>query len=441
MNSISFSGLATGIDTTSLVETLVQAESIPIQRLRVKQANHDSMASRFGTIKGRLETLQEAMDAITDSSAPATVRSSGESMVRASALGDATPGAYSVEVSALASAERTHSDGFAGRDVAGYFADGSSIDITVGTDAAINVEVFAADTLDSIAQRINDSDARVSASLIFDGSDYRLQVSGEESGLENAITFAENGLSMGLTNPLNESVAAADAVFSIDGLAMTRSSNEISEAIPGVQLNLDSITNDPVTITVGSDSETLGEKMNAVVEAFNSVMNGINVESVFQGQARTGDSLSGDSTLRSLQRDLRSTLFSALPGFDTLSDVGLSTTQAGALEFDQAKFASELNSSEETLMQAFTGDGVTSGLFERLESVVDSYAESSDGLISMRIKNFESENRLIDDRIASMELRIDKYEENLLKKFASLETLVAGLNSQGEQMLAILGGL
>lgn len=442
MNSItSFSGLATGIDTNSIVTELVRAESIPIARLRTKQANHDSMSSRFETIQERLNELKASMEAITDDSAPATVSSSAESMVGATSQGDAQAGAYVIEVTQLAAAERTHSDGVASKDVPGLFADGSSIGITVGGDDEVSITVNSTDTLESVAQRINDSDLRATASVIFDGSEYRLQVSGTDTGLSNSVSFTETGLDLGLTDPANETVSAADALFTVDGLSMSRESNQVSEAITGVQLSLDSITTSPVTVNVGSDSDALGEKMQTFVDAYNAVVNGIAVESVFTGEARTGDSLAGDSTLRGLQRSLNSSLFGSLPGFDTISQIGLETNQAGKLELDLEAFGSALNENGDQLLEAFAGDGVSEGLFERLSDLTDQYADPSTGLISNRIDSFASQNRSIDQRIESMELRVDKFEENLLRKFASLETLVAGLNSQGEQMLAVLGSI
>lgn len=442
MNSItSFSGLATGIDTNSIVTELVRAESIPIARLRTKQANHDSMSSRFETIQERLNDLKASMEAITDDSAPATVSSSADSIVGATSQGDAQAGAYVIEVTQLAAAERTHSDGVASKDVPGLFADGSSIGITVGGDDEVSISVNSTDTLESVAQRINDSDLRATASVIFDGSEYRLQVSGTDTGLSNSVSFTEAGLDLGLTDPANETVSAADALFTVDGLSMSRESNQVSEAITGVQLSLDSLTTSPVTVNVGSDSDALGEKMQTFVDAYNAVVNGIAVESVFTGEARTGDSLAGDSTLRGLQRSLNSSLFGSLPGFDTISQIGLETNQAGKLELDLEAFGAALNENGDQLLEAFAGDGVSQGLFERLSDLTDQYADKSTGLISNRIDSFASQNRSIDQRIESMELRVDKFEENLLRKFASLETLVAGLNSQGEQMLAVLGSI
>ena len=442
MNSItSFSGLATGIDTGSIVTALVSAESLPIERLRVKQANHDSMSSRLETIRGRLDTLKTAMAAITDNDAESTVSSSAGSIVSATAQGSAQAGAYVVEVSQLAAAERTNSDGVASRNTAGLWADGSSIGISVGSDAEVSISVSSTDTLDSIARRINDSDLRATASVIFDGSQYRLQVSGTDTGAANAISFTQTGLDLGLTNPANEAVAAADALFTIDGLAMSRDSNDVSEAITGVQLNLSSLTTSPVTINVGSDSEALSEKMKAFVEAYNSVVNGIAVESVFTGEGRTGDSLAGDSTLRSLQGSLSSSLFGSLPGFDTIRQMGLETDRSGKLQFDAEAFGAALSQNGDALLEAFAGDGTSEGLFERLTTLTDRYADKDTGLLTTRMDSFTSENRRIDQRIESMELRVEKFESNLLRKFATLETLVAGLNSQGEQMLAVLGAI
>ncbi|MEM6954670.1 MAG: flagellar filament capping protein FliD [Myxococcota bacterium] len=434
----SFSGLATGIDTASIVTELVRVESIPIERLRVQQANHDSIASRLGTIRGRLDSIKSAAETIIEQDTPSTVRSSDESSVRAAVLGEPVPGSYQVEVTSLATAQRVTGNGFAERDTAGSFTAGSSLDITVGTDDAVTIEVFAADTLDSVAQRINDSDARVTASVIFDGTDFRLQVSGNETGAANAVTFTESGTGLGLDDPANVSVAAADAQFTVDGIAMTRSTNAVTEAIPGVRLDLEAATDGVETITVERDS-VLSDQVGSVLDAFNSVVSAINVESIFQGEARRGDSLAGDSTLRSLQAELANTIFASIPGFDNLSQIGIESTQTGNLELDLDTFSTAFNADPGAVERALVGTESEDGFLDALIAVVDRYADADTGLLSDRIDNFAAENRRIDDRIATMQVRIDQFETNLQRRFASLETLVSGLNSQGQQLLAILG--
>ena len=345
----SFSGLATGLDTDAIVSSLVAVESLPIRRLEQQQADNSSIRFRLDTIRGRLDTLKtnlEGLDTRAEVLATGTT-SSDESVLTVSATGGASLGTYDVTVANLATAERTYSNTFADIDGTGLFGTGT-LTIQVGSGDAVDVTVDGTTSLNNLATAINDADAGVSAAVIFDGTNYRLQVAGEATGLENAITFTESaGLSLGLDDPVNEVVAADDARFTIDTLSMTRPTNQVVSAIPGVTLDLQDTGSS--TVRVDRDPEALLTKVRDFVDAYNSVTNGINAEFVFTGAARTGDSLNGDSTLRGLQSQLGFDAVQPLSGipagdFSTLAQLGISTSQTGALELDESIFTSALDS-------------------------------------------------------------------------------------------------
>lgn len=443
-----FSGLATGIDSSSLIEQLVQLERIPIKRLETKQQDIQSMSRRLGEIKSRLENLQSAgeeLDAPEEILA-ATATSSNEEHIRVSATNDAPLGTYAVEVTQLAAAERTYSNGFADKTSAGLFGTGT-VSIQVGADAAVDITVDASDTLESIADKINASGARVSAAVIFDGTNYRLQVGGEDSGAANAVTFTETGTSLGLDDPANEVVAARDAVFTVDGLTMTRSTNQVSDAIPGVTLDLLTPTSGtPTTVKVDRDSDASVEKVQAFVDAFNDVVRGINSEFFFAGEARVGDSLSGDSMLRGLQSKLADNVVNPVSGlsggFDRLASIGVRLKNDGSLEIDDAELKEALASDPDAVVELLAGDesaGVT-GFVQRMNDLIESYA-GKDGFLTDRMDSMGDQVDDLDVTIDSMESRLDKYEENLRNKFTNLELVVSGLQAQQQQMLSMLSAL
>lgn len=441
-----FSGLATGLDTASIIEQLVQLESLPITRMQQKQSNLESMKSRIKTIESRVDTLKgaaEAFDTRTNVLA-ASASSANESQVRATASGGAPLGTYNIEVSQLAQAERTISDTFAAADTTGLFGTGT-LDITIDGDTT-TIDVEATDTLASIATKITESGAAVSAAVIFDGTNYRLQVSGQETGSSKDITFTETGTSLGLDDPGNQLVAAQDAMFTIDGLAMTRESNAVSGAISGVDLELTGITTSAVAVTVDRDSDALQEKLQAFVDAYNSVQNGINVEFVYTGEARTGDSLAGDSTLRGLQSNLSDAVVASVGitgALSTFAELGINTTRTGSLEFDTDRFREVLANKPSEVVNLLAGNDTLGieGLSQRFSDLVDAYSDSSDGILTQRISSYDEQVRSIDDRILQMQVRIDKFESTLRTKFTSLETLVSGLNAQGDALNMAMASL
>lgn len=437
----SFSGLASGIDTATLISSLVQLERAPIQRLEAKQSDLSSVSRRLGEISKRTETLAKAAEDLVGAREllGATASSTDESKIRVSATGDATLGSFSVEVRALARAERTYSDGVASRDVAGLFGSGT-LGLSVG-GVSTDVTLEATDTLDDVARKINDSGADVTASVLHDGTSFRLLVAGRSTGAANAIGFTESGTTLGLDRPENELVAARDATIVVDGLQITRATNRFSDVVPGVTFDLrgETTVGQPVGVEVERDTDATVEKLQKLVTAYNDVVRGIAAESTFTGTARIGNSLVGDSTLRGLQSKLSGTVLGTFSGA-RLADFGLRLQNDGTLELEEAEVRETLASSPEALVSFFGADSAATGFSRALTDLAELYT-SDDGQLTTRIDSLGNRSRDIDSQIERMERRIDKYEENMRKKFTAMELVVSNLQSQGAQLGSILSGL
>ncbi|MEM9190694.1 MAG: flagellar filament capping protein FliD [Myxococcota bacterium] len=440
-----FSGLASGIDTASIVEGLVQLERRPITLLQQQQQDLNGITGRLGSIQTLMTRLQDAATALDDRDSVmlSTASSSNEDAVTATASGNASLGSFSVEVTSLATAERTYSEAFSARDTAGLFGTGT-LSVQVGSATAVDITIDANDTLDGIVSKLNASGADLTAGVLYDGTNYRLQVSGNSLGAENAITFTETGTSLGLDDPANEVVAAADAIFSIDGFAMTRPTNSVSDAIVGTNLELKAPTTGATTISVRRDGDAIKENVQAFVDAYNAVQSSINAEFAFSGAARLGDSLSGDSTLRGIQTRLRSQIGAEVTGlsgsYSRLSDIGISFNRDGTIELDDAEFETALGADPQGVASLFVEDQVagTSGLMVQFDDLIKEYTDS-DGILSTKIDLLEDRSRGIDDQIDSMERRVEQFEERLRAQFTSMEQAISRLNSQGDQLNAILG--
>jgi len=442
-----FSGLATGLDTTALIDNLVAVERLPIRRLETQRRGIQTQRSRFEQIQAQLEDLRSAAGALgsRDDVLSSKVTSSNEDAVEVGSLGASTLGSFAVDVQQLARAERTYSNAFSSRETAGLFGTGS-ITIQVGSEDAVTIDVDGTDTLESVVSKINESGASVSAGILFDGTDYRLQVAGTKSGAANGVSFTESGTSLGLDDPANEIQAAQDAVLTIDTFTITREDNLVQGAIPGVSLNLREVTSGPVDVRVERDPDALRDKVRSFVDAYNKVTETINAEFVFTGEPRTEGSLAGDSTLRQIQSRLRSTAGQALsgvdPAFSTLASVGISVTSTGTLELDATKLDQALQSDSEAVSRLFVGDGGTvTGILAQLDAAIGDMTDADDGLISQRLDGFDARVEDIDGQIERMELRIEDFEEDLRLEFAALETLVSDLQSQQSQLSAILSGI
>lgn len=448
--SITFGGLATGLDSAAIVRNLTSLERRPIDRLQQRKQTLGSQRGRLSTLASRLRSLKDAAEAVgaESSGASTTVRSSDEGVVRTTSLGAATAGTSEVRVTQLAQAQRTFSDGFAAPDVAGIFGAGT-LEVQVG-GSSYTVEVTSDDTLTTLASKLNGAGAPLRASLVFDGTGHRLRVAGTETGASQAIAFVEGaGLGLGLGRPENTTQSARDALFTIDGLAMQRGQNIVDDALPGVRLTLTGVSapDTSAQVLVERDDASAIARVQKLVEAYNEA-NRLVAAELAPGTpgAPRADSLSGDSALRSVQSGLRAMLGhsnpAGPPGFRTLADLGIQVDRTGMLSLDSAKLERGLASDPEGVRLLLSGDGSSvEGFATRLSKAVDGLVASPDGVIPGRIRTLEGRSRDIDKQVDRLELRLAKTEELLNKQFASLERVVSGLQTQGNQMLAALSGL
>ena len=442
---ISFSGLATGLDTSTLISQLVKAESAPIERLAAKQTIIDAKSKKITSLKSKLDDLRNAALALDSrkEALPVKLTSSDTTRVRGTVQGGVSPTRFDLEVVSLAKGTRTYSSSFASDSTAGLFGTGQ-LEITT-SEGTSTIDVEAGDTLDSVRQKIEDLDLPLTVNVLHDGSGYRLQLVGDGVGAANAVTVNEVGTSLGLTIPANLASVASDATFEVDGISMTRSSNTVEGVFPGVTLELLSAspTGVKTSIEVGNDPDALETAVKKVVDAFNAVNTFVQAESAWTGQQKPLDSLSGDSTLRSIQSRLRGVLTAPVAGTSgahtTLGSLGVSLQRDGSLSLDTAKLRAALATDPNGVAKVLGTEG--SGAMALLAEQADYFTDGSDGVLSQRLTSMKNERRGLDDRIERMQARLDKYESQLTQQYARLEQLVSGLQSQGSQLTAALSGL
>src|SRR5690606_26856512 len=207
--TISFGGIGSGMDVEGIVKGLVQASSGSISGLKSRAAATQAAVSTLGEVSGLLSKLASATGALKDprnvAGYSATTSSDG---LTATANGTALPGSFDVVVEQLARAHRSYSDGFAEKTEA--LGQAGTLEIQVGEESAA-IEIEETDSLEDIARKINGTGLRVSATMFSTGSEYRLQVSGLDTGAENAVTLTETGTTLGLGKPENVAQEARDA--------------------------------------------------------------------------------------------------------------------------------------------------------------------------------------------------------------------------------------
>jgi flagellar hook-associated protein 2 len=463
--SITFSGLATGIDTSSIVSQLMALERAPERILTSQKSRMQSQVDAYNQISSALSSLKGLMAGMnTATTFTAKTASVGESSVAgATASGSALTGTHILKVTSLARSQTLVSDSSAlggyASDTANNFGTGTiTIADTTGGQSPVDITIDATNnSLQGIAAAINASGANVSASVINDGSGtpYRLAIIGKDTN-----TYSINaGLSGGTydTPAFNQKIAASRAVFQLDGIDMTRTSNTVNDAIPGVTLNLLK-PNDPseTTITIGNDTTAITKKINDFVASYNSVMSLVNQYTAFDQKTKKAGVLLGDSTIRTVLGTLQATLTSQVAGiagsFKSLAEIGIKSDKStGVISVDSSALSDALNSKFDDVVSLFTQNGGTAGLNleqygkadqfnKQVDSLIHFYSGADNsGIISTRIHGLNDRMTNIDNQIAAMEVRLLSMEKSLTSQFIALEQVISNTNAWGNQLLAALG--
>jgi flagellar hook-associated protein 2 len=427
--TISFGGVGSGMDTESIVTGLVNASRGAQDAMKARQGFLTSATSALSTVSSLLGKLKTALEGVDEAREVGSyTASSSNAAIVASASGTASPGSFAVSVQALASEQRSYSNGYVSSTTALGLT--GSLGLSVAGGTVTSIELSATDTLENIASKINSSGLRVSASVFNDGTENRLQVRGLDSGAANTIAFS--GTTLGLELAANKKQAATDARVTIDGFTVTRPTNQVSGAIQGVTLALTQVTTAPVTVEVKSDPEGLKKKLTAVVDAYNTVIDNIHTVAGFGSTKGSQKELVGDPLLRSITNRMSSSVTQIIGSgtYSTLGSLGVSLGRDGKLALDGAKLDKALAADPAAVAKVIGGTDTTSGAADVLRDVVTAFSQSGTGLIASRQETLNSRSKAMKQRIDNEEERLQRYAAALRKQFTVMDGIVAENNSK-----------
>ena len=434
--TITFGGIGSGMDTESIVSALVGVERTGQQQLASKLSATNSSISNLSSISSLLSKLKTAADALDTATEVGSYKAtSSNTAIVASANGLASPGKYSIQVDKLAKEQRTYSNTIASASTA--LGQAGTLSLKVGSGTAVNINVAATDKLDDVINKINSAGLRVSASAFFDGTNYRIQLRGQDTGAANNLTITETGTTFGFNTVGNTVQAAQDAEIKLDGFTIKSATNQITGAIRGVTLALTAETTSAVSVGVDSDPEGLKTKLNALVEAYNAVVTKVK-DTAGSGSIKARDEvLAGDSTLRSLTSRISRALQTDIGGtgqYRTLGSVGLSLDRNGKLSLDSVKLDKALAADSAGVTTLLAGTDTAKGVLDTVSEVADAFTRRDTGLLSIKNTALTDQTKRLQARIDREETRINRYADLLRKQFTQMDTQVAGWNAQGNYL-------
>jgi flagellar hook-associated protein 2 len=454
--ALSSHGVGSGLDVAGLVAKLMAVERQPLTALERREAAYQSTISAFGTIKGALSALQTAIKTLADRATFKTLSAtSGDTSVFSASAGDgAVAGAYSIEVTQLAQAQKLVSNGFASTsDSVGTgtltFDFGSVVGSAFTSNGAGARTVAIASgqqTLAGIRDAVNAAGIGVTATIVNDGSatGNRLVFTSSNSGAANSMRISvadddgnnvdASGLSalafdpaasVGSGRNMVEKIGAKDAALIVDGIAITRPTNTVNDAIQGVTLNLVKTNiGVPTTLTVAADSTAAMQAVKNFVAAYNNLHTTLGNLTKYDATSKTGSVLTGDGTVRLIQNQLRAVIGNAVSGLssdlDALSQVGVSFQSDGSLALDNGKLTAAVNANRSGVGDLLTSIG--SKLNDALTPMLN-----TGGMLAARTDGLNSQIKRIDDQKTRLEARLNAVEAQYNRQFSALDSLLGSM--------------
>ena len=458
-------GLASGLDTNTIVQQLMSIEQIPQQRIINQQTLETTRQTDLQAIQTQLTTLSGQLSTLVDPSTWSTaqqITSSDPSHVTATGSG-VPPGGFQLTVSQLARAQQlTQSTSL-------QTANGDDqLTIQVGSNSAFTVNVTAGQSLQTIAGSINQAaGTQVYASVV----NSKLVLSSQVTGTANTISVTSSGggtlaADLGLT----QTVTPQDAQYTVDGgSTQTSASNVVTSIASGLSVTLLGTTSGSVSVNVstpGPNVDGVQKALEDFVTTYNATVDMIsakvNEQKVVNPQTdadRAKGDLQGDPSLVSLLSQLRNSVgdvFSNAPaGMKTLAQAGLSTGAAvgggalsqasinGDLTLDTTALSTALTtnfSDVKALFSNVTNSYSSEGLVQRMNTVLNTYIGPS-GVINSRIT---SESQMISDlaaQKAAWDVRLADKETALRAQYTNMETAMQQAQSQGQWLSGQVSGL
>jgi flagellar hook-associated protein 2 len=438
-------GVSSGIDWSSVVDQIIAADKQPATRMQSTIDANGKKKDAYELLRQSMTALETAADGLRTGTAldaytvSATGQDgSGRSVLAATVGSGAVTGTTSVEVTSLAAAQKT------------IAATGWNATKTLSADATLTiagkpVDLKQGDTLAAIRDKINAQSAStgVQASILSmdaAGNDQRLVLTGTKTGAANAFAVADstNGaLVAELGFDGTNTVDASDASFLLDGATtpVTRPTNVVTDAIPGVTLTLSALGTS--TVTVDRQANAGASAVQAFVDAYNRL------QSFIKTQSASGAPLQNDPMVRSLKGSLGPMTLTAAALVDgtgqatgvksdlaSLGTLGVSVQKDGTLAFDQTAF-NAVYPSRMADVQAVLADRMSSFF-----SLADDYVGTYTGRIDQRESDMTSQNASLQSRIDELNSRLDKKRTALLAKYAKFEASLGKMKAIGDSMSA-----
>ncbi len=349
-----------GLNITEIVDSLVEAETAPqVDRIQKDIDQKNAAISGYALVASELDKFKTFTDSLSGSSAFSVSSDTSAIGISVSSQADAKAFNAQISVSSLAQSQTLEFSGFSSKtaqintgSIALDFGSWSGSTFTVNDNKSAHTLAVTSsnNTLTGLAESLSALEG-VNATVTDKGDGTFSLIINSDTGQKNALrlTVSEDSSDPGLsdfdtssTNASKQVVAASDASLNINGVTVTRTTNNVTDLIDGYQFKLNSTTSSTATISSVTDQTVAYEKIKEFVDTYNSITS--TLESLTSRGVNGEDKgvLARDLTVNSIQRNLRSIITSELPGYGAkgryLSELGVKTMRDGSISLSETDF-------------------------------------------------------------------------------------------------------
>ena len=450
-------GLISGLNTTDLINQLMQAEAVPQTLLKNKVTASTGYITAMQSLNTKVAALA---DLATKTAKPAasdlhTATSSTDKVVVTAGPG-AVDGTIDFTVDKVAQSQVTVTGPLT------QWPDEPPVLTFVAADGTMKQVTASSSSLADVAAAINKAGVGVTATRVAAGLDpstgeklYRLQLSSTTTGAAGSFT-AYRGATADVqagtaTNLLTEPGAAQvrqaqDAqitLWSGTGAAqsVTSSTNTFADVLPGVTVTVSAASTTPVTLTVARDDKSISDVANSLITSLNDIFALIATKQAVStttdaagGTVVTAGTFTGDSTVRDANQKLLDAASAPIDGISP-STYGISITSDGNMTFDADKFKAALAADPEKVKAA------VATVAQRVADAATAASDKYDGTITTKITGEQSTVKSLNSQITDWDTRLADRRSSLEKTYANLEVNLQKLQSQSNWLTGQLAGL
>ena len=436
--ALGIDGLISGIDTTAMIADLMKIEARPQALLKQKVASNQLFVTALQNLNTKVASLADAAAKVAKAGGTDRYTAvTGSPTVAATTKAGAAAGSLDITVNKLATAQVSLSGAMAA------WPNGDALSISV--DGTITELDTAGKSLDEVISTVNKANLGVTAVKIAAGSvdgvaQYRMQFTAAATGAAGAFTVSQNGTDLGAIRAGSDAEVTLWAGVPGAETKITSATNTFADLMPGVDITVSAVSAEPVTVAVSRDSKAISDVAAGLVASLADTFAYIDRNSTVSVNTSDGTTkaeggvFTGDSSIRALKQSIMDAATGALNG-KSPSEIGITITKYGTVEFDAAKFTAALADDPENTqaaLQAIAG---------RIESAGKVASDKYDGTITKRITGQESTVRDLNSQIADWDRRLASRESTLKLVWTNLEVKLGALNSQMDWLTGQLDSL